>query len=427
MEWALASIAVVLLGYAAISGRIAGSSLTAPMVFTAVGLLLGSEALGFVDLAPLGELVHLLAEATLAAVLFADASRIDLRALRGEASIPGRLLGIGLPLCIVAGFAAAVLLLGDLDLSEALLLAVILAPTDAALGQAVVTLPRLPSRVRQSLNVESGLNDGICVPLFLVVLAVASVESDALGGRAAARLVVEQIGYGIVAGLIAGAAAAAAIWIAGRAARRESAWLEIVPLAAAALAWGIADPLGGSGFIAAFAGGFAFQALRRDAEGDVGHLIEETGNALGAVTFIVFGAVLLGPALGELTWPIALYAVLSLTVVRMAPVAVGLLGTGLRRPTVGFMGWFGPRGLASIVFALMLAEDGGVSDQGVIMTTVFVTVGLSVLLHGLTAAPLADRYARWFASQPPIHGAAVESVPAAAEFRPRHAFERRPA
>jgi len=177
VDWALASVAVALLAYAAVSGRISGTSLTAPMVFTACGLLFGTEVLGFIDLSPLGDDVQTLAEATLAVVLFSDASRIDLRALRGEAAVPARLLGIGLPLTIVLGFVLALPLFGDLGWAEALLLAVILAPTDAALGQAVVMLPRLPSRVRQSLNVESGLNDGICVPLFLVVLAVASVES----------------------------------------------------------------------------------------------------------------------------------------------------------------------------------------------------------------------------------------------------------
>ena len=173
MDWALASVAVALLAFAAVSGRLAGTSVTAPMVFTACGLLAGTEALGFIDLSPLGDDVQTLAEATLAVVLFSDASRIDLRALRGEAAIPARLLGIGLPLTIVLGFVVALPLFGGLGWAEALLLAVILAPTDAALGQAVVMLPRLPSRVRQSLNVESGLNDGICVPIFLIALAVA--------------------------------------------------------------------------------------------------------------------------------------------------------------------------------------------------------------------------------------------------------------
>jgi NhaP-type Na+/H+ or K+/H+ antiporter len=417
VEWALASVAVALLAYAAVSGRLAGTSLTAPLVFTAFGLLVGTEALGFIDLSPLSDDVQTLAEATLAVVLFSDASRIDLRALRGEAAVPARLLGIGLPLTIVLGFVLAVPLFGGLGWAEALLLAVILAPTDAALGQAVVMLPRLPSRVRQSLNVESGLNDGICVPLFLVVLAVASVESDRLGAAKAARVVGEQIGYGMLAGAVAGAAGAAALLVAGRAAHVESDWVEIVPFAAAALAWGIAHPIGGSGFIAAFVGGVVFQALRRDSVGDVEHLIEEVGDGLGAVTFIVFGAVLLGPALADLTVAVVVYAVLSLTVIRMVPVAVALLGSGMRLPTVGFIGWFGPRGLASIVFALMLEEDGGVTHAETVMTTAFVTVGLSVLLHGLTAAPLAERYADWFSTHADEPTAETRPAP---ELRWRH-------
>jgi NhaP-type Na+/H+ or K+/H+ antiporter len=409
MDWALASVAVALLAYAALSGRIAGTSLTAPMVFVAVGLLLGPEVAGLIDPAPAGGHVKALAEATLAVVLFADASRIDLRALRGEVAVPARLLGIGLPLTLVAGFAAAVALLGALSWPEALLLAVVLAPTDAALGQAVVTLPRLPSRVRQSLNVESGLNDGICVPLFLIVLAFATAESDTISDTSAVRLVAEQIGYGALAGALAGAAGAAAILVASRASNREGAWLQIVPLGSAALAWGIAHPIGGSGFIAAFVGGVVFQLLRQDSEGDVEHLIEELGDVLGAVTFVIFGAVLLGPALGDLTAPIVVYAILSLTVIRMAPVALALAGTGARRQTVAFLGWFGPRGLASIVFALMLEEDGGLPHEATIMRTVFITVGLSVLLHGLSAAPLAERYARWFESHPKGREPTLES------------------
>jgi sodium/hydrogen antiporter len=171
-----------------------GTPITAAMVFTAVGLIVGSEALGLIDVPPAGETVKLLAEATLALVLFADASRIDVRALRGELSVPLRLLGIGLPLTLVTGFVVALVVFPQLSWSEALLLAVILAPTDAALGQAVVTLMRLPSRVRQGLNVESGLNDGICVPLFWIVLALAQAESGAIGNGAAVRLVLEQIG-----------------------------------------------------------------------------------------------------------------------------------------------------------------------------------------------------------------------------------------
>jgi sodium/hydrogen antiporter len=288
----------------------------------------------------------------------------------------------------------------ELSWSESLLLAVILAPTDAALGQAVVTLTRLPSRVRQSLNVESGLNDGICVPLFWIVLAIAQAESGAIGDGAAVRLVLEQIGYGVLAGVLAGIVAACVVVVAGGHGHVRWAWLQIVPVAGAGLAFGMADPIGGSGFIAAFVGGFVFGAIRRRSGGEIGHLIEELGEVFNGVTFIVFGAVLLGPVLGDVTWSVALYAVLSLTIIRMIPVAIAMIGTGARKPTLAFLGWFGPRGLASIVFAVLVLEEGGLPHDNLILLTTYVAIGLSVVAHGLTAAPLANRYADWYESHP---------------------------
>jgi sodium/hydrogen antiporter len=410
VHWQLAALALVLLGFAAISGRVEGTWITAPMVFTAAGLVFGVEALGLIDPSATGAAVKTLAEATLAVVLFSDASRIDLNALRRTLGIPARLLGIGLPLTILAGFVVGMALLGDLAWPEALLLAIILAPTDAALGQAVVTSPRLPARVRQSLNVESGLNDGICVPLFFVALAVALAEDGAIGDGAAAELVLEKIGYGVLGGVVAGAVAAAVIVFAGGRRFVDATWLQVVPLAGALLGYGLAEAIGGSGFIAAFVGGMVFGGLRRRRGGDVSHLMEQSGAVLAAITFVVFGAILLGPALGDLTWQIALYAVLSLTIVRMVPVAIAMLGTSARRPTVAFLGWFGPRGAASIVFALLLLEeDNALPNQGVILATVFVTVGLSVLAHGATAAPLATRYANWLDARSARNESAPES------------------
>ena len=410
MHWQLAAVALILLGFAAISGRIDGTSLTGPMVFTAAGLVVGVEALGFVDPAATGIEVKTLAEATLAVVLFSDASRIDLTALRRTLGIPARLLGIGLPLTILAGFVGGIALLGDLAWPEALVLAVILAPTDAALGQVVVTSPRLPVRIRQSLNVEAGLNDGICVPLFFIALAVALAEDGAIGDGAAAELVLEKIGYGVLGGVIAGVAAAVVVIHAGGRRFIDATWLQVVPLAGALLGYGLAEAIGGSGFIAAFVGGMAFGGLRRHRGGDVSYLMEQTGAVLAAVTFIVFGAILLGPALRELTWQIALYAVLSLTLVRMVPVAIAMLGTSARRPTVGFLGWFGPRGAASIVFALLLLEEeSALPNQDVILTTAFVTVALSVFAHGASAAPLATRYATWLDARSARSSAAPES------------------
>jgi len=404
MTWALPAIAVVLLGFAAISRRVEGTPITAPIVFTVSGLLLGVEAAGAVDVHVTAEIVKLLAEVTLALVLFSDAARVDLPELRTEISLPARLLGIGLPLTIAAGFGAAAIVLPGLSWPEAMLLAVILAPTDAALGQAVVTLPVLPTRIRQGLNVESGLNDGICVPLFLVVLAIAQAEAGTIGGGAAARLVAEQIGYGIVAGAAAGALAAAILVTAGRRHTLDPLWAHTVPVTAALLAYTAAVPLGGSGFIAAFVGGLTFGALRRRADindGNAGNMIDEAGDLFSAVTFIVFGAVLLGPALGHLSWAVLGYAVASLTVVRMIPVALSLVGTHPRAPTVAFLGWFGPRGLATIVFVILIVEEPGeLPHEELLLTTAVITIALSVLAHGLTAAPLAVRYATWFQDHP---------------------------
>ena len=254
------------------------------------------------------------------------------------------------------------------------------------------------------------MNDGICVPLFFVALAVALAEDGAIGDGAAAELVLEKIGYGVLGGVVAGAAAAAVVIYAGGRRFIDATWLQVVPLAGALLGYGLAEAIGGSGFIAAFVGGMVFGGLRRRRGGDISYLMEQTGAVLAAVTFVVFGAILLGPALRDLTWQIALYAILSLTLVRMVPVAIAMLGTSARRPTVAFLGWFGPRGAASIVFALLLLEEeSALPNQDVILTTVFVTVGLSVLAHGATAAPLATRYADWLDARSARSDAAPES------------------
>jgi NhaP-type Na+/H+ or K+/H+ antiporter len=401
VDWALPAIALAVLAFAAVSRRLERTPITAAMVFMGAGLLLGPKVFGVVDPSPGGETVKLLAEATLAVVLFGDAARIDLRALREQLGVPARLLGLGLPLTIAAGFAAAWVVFGSLEWPEALLLAVILAPTDAALGQAVVTLPSLPLRVRQSLNVESGLNDGLCVPVFVVVLAIAGAEAGLVSDSHAFHVLVEQIGYGVLAGAGAGALSATVIVLAGQAGYVEGSWLQLVPVAGAGLAYSTASAVGGSGFIAAFVGGAMFGAMRRRIGGEVGYFLEEAGALLGAATFVVFGAVLLQPALGRLSWQVALYSVLSLTLIRMLPVAVAMLGTRARTPTVAFLGWFGPRGLASIVFAVLTIESrGSLPHEEVVLNAVFVTIGLSVVLHGLTAAPLARLYAGWYAAHP---------------------------
>jgi NhaP-type Na+/H+ or K+/H+ antiporter len=410
MKWELAIIAATVLGVAGVSHQLTGTSITPPMVFAAVGVLVGPLVIDEVTSAPTGEGVKTLAEATLAIVLFADASRIRPRALRREYAVPLRLLGVGLPLTIGVGTLLAAVLFTHLNATEALVLAILLAPTDAALGEAVVTEPRLPERIRQGLNVESGLNDGICVPLLLIALAAADVEGHVEGGHHAIRIVVEQIGYGVLGGVGAGLAAAAIVAAGSPRRLIGGSWLQVIPVAGAGLAYGIAVALGGSGFIAAFVAGALFGGLVSEQSEQASRLNEELGALLGGVTFLIFGAVLLGPALEHLSWQIVLYAVLSLTAIRMLPVAVALIGSGARAPTVGFLGWFGPRGLASIVFAVIVVEEAHLPGTETILTATYVTIGLSVLLHGLSAAPLARRYARWYESHTRSGVPVMESV-----------------
>ena len=191
----------------------------------------------------------------------------------------------------------------------------------------------------------------------------------------------------------------------------QGSWRQVIPAAGAVLAYGTAAALGGSGFIAAFVAGIVFRAvIKRDPE-DLNRLTEEVGGVLNGVTFIIFGAILLGPALGELSWSLVLYAVLSLTVVRMVPVAIALLGARARLPTLGFLAWFGPRGLASIVFAVIVIEESQLPHENLIVLAIYLTVGLSVFAHGLTAAPLADRYADWFERHPRDQTPSMENIP----------------
>src|SRR5215218_3593636 len=356
MTWALATIAVLLIGYATASRRLQLLNVSGAMFFTTAGLLVG-PVLGLLDFEVESELVKRLAEITLTLVLFADAARISLPALRRELAVPLRLLGIGLPLTILIGAIAGAVVLPGVGLAEALVLAIMLACTDAALGQAVVSDERIPSRIRQGLNVESGLNDGLCVPLFFIAIALAEVDTGIASSHTAAELVFEEIGYGLIAGVAAGVLGGLALRYSARHRLIEPHWTQILTAAAALLAAGIATALGGSIFIAAFSGGFLFGTLRHDAGGDVTYLVDEGGELFNAVTFIIFGAVILGPRLDELSWQLVVYAVLSLTVVRMLPVALALLGTGARAPTIAFLGWFGPRGLASIVFGVILLDE----------------------------------------------------------------------
>jgi sodium/hydrogen antiporter len=389
----LAVLAAVVLAYSLVSRRLDLSAISAPMVFVAAGIVAGPDVLDLVSLdATHGTAFHV-AELTLALLLFADAARVDPRSLRGDADLPGRLLGIGMPLTILLGMAAGAVLLTELEFWEAAIVAAVLAPTDAALGQAVVTSRAVPARIRQALTVESGLNDGLSVPFLALSLAIAvdqtvPAASDWLG------FAVEQIGWGALIGAAVGGGGA---WLVERSAERELTtplFRQFGVLALAVLAFVLADEAGGNGFIAAFVGGLAAGRVGGTSGARAVEFTEEEGQLLSLAVFFVFGTVAIS-FLDAADLGIVLYAVLSLTLVRMVPVAVAVRGMGFRPVTVAFMGWFGPRGLASIILALVVAEEEPeLPALGVILATMTVTVLASVVLHGLTALPGVGAYAR---------------------------------
>ncbi|WP_405764915.1 cation:proton antiporter [Streptomyces sp. NBC_01538] len=420
--WSGVAVAGVIAAYALGSRRLASTPVSSAMVFVGCGILLGPAVLDVIDLKHnAGPLLTLL-EAALALVLFTDAMAVRARDLRSGGFLPGRLLGIGLPLSIGAGWLLAWPLLPGLTLWELALVGAVLAPTDAALGKTAMSSPRVPALVRHGLNVESGLNDGMVLPFFALFLAAipgTSAAREGVGGVFWRALVLSTV-LGLLIGALGGRLlrwAQARGWIS-----RE--WAQLYVPAVAAAAYTLAAAVDGSGFIAAWVAGFAFGfALRRfratgpDAERQDGQIrqngrdgqdgqnshddpdrtadfAEHLGGLLASAGLLLFGAVLLGPTLEDLSWRIVGYAVLSLTVVRMLPVALALAASGLRLPTVAYIGWFGPRGLASVVLGLLVLEEH-VPGVELLSRVVAVTVGLSVLLHGISAVTLADRYGRW--------------------------------
>ncbi len=392
---AVAVIAVALFGYGLFSERLAKLSISGPMVFTLIGVVAGSAGIDVVGGAFGEGGVEVLAEATLILILFSDATRIDLRVLRTQAALPVRMLGIGLPVTLILGTALATLLL-DLTVWEAALIAAILAPTDAALGQAVVSNPRVPVRIRQALNVESGLNDGLMLPAITILVAVAGADAGSEESTNWVLFVLAQIGFGLAIGIAAGAIGGAGLDRAVARGWVEGAMRQIATLAIAVAAFAIAEAIGGNGFVAAFVAGMVFGYVAREACESAADFTEDEGQLLALLTFLFFGALLLGPRLDELSFSIAAYAVLSLTVVRMVPVALSMLGVGLEWPTIGYLGWFGPRGLASILFGLFVVEEVELPGGELILGVMTWTVAASIVAHGLTAVPFAERYADWF-------------------------------
>jgi sodium/hydrogen antiporter len=394
-EVTLIAVLSVLLAWTVLSEWLAVRNVSGPLVCMVGGLVLANASwgVGAVDLE--SSTVHLLAELTLALLLFSDASGVPLAAARHDLPITVRLLGIGLPLSIVLGAGLALLLFPDVPLALAGLLAASLAPTDAALSASIVSDERLPSPVRRVLNVESGLNDGIATPVvtFFIAATAADLGLSAHDYEDGMGAIVEiAIGVAVGAG-IAGCGGLLVSFAHGRGWMQHGA-RRLAVLALALLSFLVAGEVGGNPFVAAFVGGLAFGAVVSSDARDSVELTELAGSLMSLVLWFIFGAGFLIPAFEEADVRVVAYALASLTVVRMVPVVLALIGAGLDRPTVAFVGWFGPRGLASVVFALLAFEELGDSDPRVdtVLNTIALTIVFSVVAHGITARPLSTRY-----------------------------------
>jgi sodium/hydrogen antiporter len=385
---------IILLVVAIFSVLINKLPISFQMIFIVAGMFVGWLVTGYVDVTqpPYSTLIFLIAEIALVLVLFSDASRVGLKALQNNLST--RLLTIGLPITIILGVIIATLLFPGIPWWVAGIIGAALAPTDAALGQIVVQNRNVPERIRSTIEIESGLNDGGSVPFLLVFIAIGLAAEAFKPSTFFIQVAIQQIGFGILVGLGVGLAGG---WLVLKA--RDKEWItpeyqRIAFLAMAILTFLIADQLGGSGFIAAFIGGLALGYIVKDAGKILIDFSETEGQLLNLGVFFLLGIVVL-PLLFNITWQILLYAILSLTIIRMLPVAISLLGTKLDLDSVLFIGWFGPRGLASIVLALLALDELKVfPGDSTFITVVFITVLLSVFAHGLTASPLSNLYAK---------------------------------
>jgi NhaP-type Na+/H+ or K+/H+ antiporter len=386
----LAVLALIVFGYSLIAGRLERMFLSGPIVFVFTGVLVGPLGFGFFDGDASSTNLRVLADLTLALVLFIDAASSDISVLKRQFQIPSRMLLIGLPGAIILGAGIAAIMFDVLSLYEAVILGVILAATDAALGKAVISNPAVPSRIREGLNVESGLNDGLCVPILLVFIALAKGSGDG-ESTPALQLIAQELGIGLVVGVSLTIAGTWLLDLCERCGWVTDVWKQLTVIGLAIACFSIAQSVHGSGYIAAFTGGMTFGYISKGATYERVLPAEAMSETLALMTWLVFGAMVVGQSLNLFTWDVVFYALLSLTIVRMLPIYLSLAGTGESISSRLFLGWFGPRGLASIVFAIMVLNEslpGGRFISGVVVCTVF----FSLIAHGISAKPLGKSF-----------------------------------
>jgi len=396
MSVSYALLAVLIVLYAIFAGKLARLSITMPIVFVLAGVLLGSDFLGLVNFSPNTKAVELLIEVTLALLLFSSAAGLKIGDVSDDASLPGRLLLIGFPLTVALGALVAFFMFSTQGFGSALVVGAILAPTDAALGLPIFNNPRVPVRIRRALNIESGLNDGFAAPLVTLFAALALEQITSAKPFNWILIELSELGIAVAVGALVGLAGG---WLFQTAHKKE--WtaktaLLIGNLALAALCYFGSIALGGNGFVAAFVGGLLFAYITRGQMAEQTEYTDITGTMLSLFVWVVFGSSLAVPLLKNINPQAVLYAILSLTLIRMLPMSIALFRSGLRRDTVAMIGWLGPRGLASVAFLLMVMEQAELAEKSHEFLTEIVgwTVLLSIILHGLSAVPLANWYAR---------------------------------
>tara|TARA_B100000902_G_scaffold382404_1_gene420012 strand:+ start:448 stop:1638 length:1191 start_codon:yes stop_codon:yes gene_type:complete len=391
MYFALGCFAALLFVYSLISEKVERLSLSGPIVFVAVGVALGPLGLEWFNPSVNFGNGKLLIDLTLALFLFVDAAGANLSVLRKNWRIPGRMLLLGLPLTMVLGAILALMLFPEFSVYEAAILGVMLAATDAALGKAVVTNQGVPAHLREGLSAESGLNDGLAVPFLLLFIALE--QGVAVRGEGVAlELLGEEVGIGLAVGVVLSLSAAKVVRLAKEAHWLGHVWQSMTVPALAILIFAVAQGLHGSGYIAAFVGGLCFRAAMKE---DVHAMLlpaEGAGEVLAMTAWVLFAMMLLPEALPHVGWSEVIYAVLSLTIIRMMPVILSLTGTGEPMASKAFLAWFGPRGLASLAFATIVWSEQ-IPEAGTVVAVTILTVGISLVVHGVTARPFASRLA----------------------------------
>jgi sodium/hydrogen antiporter len=388
--------ALLIFSYGLVSRLAERSPITAPMVFVAIGILASPLGIGILSVKVDAALVQIIASVTLVLILFVDASTISVPSLIRERRLPMRLLLIGLPLTMLFGSIAGFLIFQDMEVWVVLLMALILSPTDAALGQAVVTNPAVPERIRRAINVESGLNDGMALPPILVCIAALSEAGIGdTGTHYWINFTLKQLILGPVAGIIVGWLGGLIVDKASRAGWMNETYQRLSSASLAVIAYASAEAMHGNGFMAAFFSGLALGTCTPSVRERIHEFAEAEGQQLALFIFLMLGLIMV-PLIIQY-WDIRawLYAILSLTVIRMIPVALSLIGSKLDRGTVSFIGWFGPRGIASILYLLIVVGRIGKSGYEYMLSVIVLTVLLSVFLHGISAVPLAHIYGRY--------------------------------